>query len=202
MTAEAEGYAMNSPKAVQRKAVKQRKSEDVEESKLDDFDISSLTALSDVDLSCADEVLRETYDNLSKYAAENGETQESFNSILAPVNNLIDHVLQETAEARLKQAVDRYTMMNDPLAGVSGQLLNVNYRGNTTCRQYMATSSFGDFSTDQFSQMTNKFDGQYLNQQFDNASMICDAFNRQYLPEIQVEDESSFSYAKWLNEIL
>lgn len=205
VTTEEEGYAMNSPKAVQRKTSKQRKEADAEASKMDDFDISSLSALSYVDLSCADEVLRETYDNLAKFAAENGETQESFNSILAPVNSLIDRVLHETAQARLKQTVvDRFptTLANDALvAEVSGQLLSASGRGST-CRQYMAAASFADLSADQYAQIAAKLDGHFMSQPYDNANIICDAFNRPYLPEIQVEDEASFGCNKWLNEIL
>lgn len=226
VTTEEEGYAINNPKLVRRKVAKQEKVDDVDANRIDDFDISSLGALSDVDLS--DEVLRETYDNFAKYSAQNGESQESFSCMLAPVNNLIDRVLQETNnEMRTNRAMMEsnkpYVMTNEDSMN---HLPAMNYR-STTCRQYLS-SALGDLPGDhQYAQTNTKLDNQYLNSSpgdhqyaltstrldnqymnsFDNMNPICDAYNKQcstthYMQNVAVEDESSFSYAKWLNEIL
>ncbi len=204
VTTEEEGYAINSAKSVLRKRKK-----DVEENGIDEFDISSLTALSDVDLSCADEVLRETYDNFSKYSTENGESPDSLNSILEPVNNIIDHVLQGTQRSRMKsqQLEDKYVMIgNESGPAVAMGVPNTNnYRG-AACRQYLAATSL-DLGADPYSKIDNQFAN---SSSFDNAgNILCDAdgFNRHYntmpsLQDMQVDDETSFSYAKWLNEIL
>lgn len=231
-------------------------------SKLDDFDISSLSALSDVDLSCADEVLRETYDTFSTYSAENVDSPESLNSILAggPVQ-LIDQVLRNsnvqqtvTLQKEVANHVDAaksYSMMSanttsTSVAAVAAAVAaastepshytengmvpsQINYQRAAaavtaaTCRQYL-TSAFGDILNDEHfpSQVAAaaaaaaaagvKVDGQFLSTSaataFDgNANQMVEnvygsrQYHSNFLLEMQVEDESSFSYSKWLNEM-
>lgn len=202
VTTEEEGYVMNSPKIVKQKS-KQTK-DSIDASKITEFDIS-LSALSDVDLSCADEVLRETYN--FKYSGENVESQESLNSILAPAQ-LIDHVLQEadtSIPAQKSSIIDtkQYEIVSE--LNFVDNILPVNYRAAAaTCRQY---SNFGDvLSNDYAAQIANKMDNQYLNSSFDGTGAMMDnAYNRQYASQytqqVPAEDETSFSYSKWLNEI-
>lgn len=195
---------MNSPKLVQRKTAKQRKKNDPVEDKIEDFDISTLTEL-DIDLSCADEVLRETYDNFSKYSVESGESQESFNSILAPVNNIIDHVLQEEdINTRMKQEQSLMENKQYEMIINAEHQYSMNYR-NTTCRQYV--TSFDDLSTNGCSSIGNKIENQYMNSSFDPSNGMCESFNRHNpvqssnLQDIQVEDDT-VNFYRCLEQII
>lgn len=202
---------MNSPKLIQRNTAKQPKNKQktVEENSVEEFDIASLNALTDVDLSCADEVFRETYDSLAKYSTENGESQESFSSVLGdPVNNLLDHVLQqETNDVRLKTDVIEHThaAMSSNQMMMENQYQTINYRVNSN-RQYVA-SSYSDFQTDPYAQIATRIDTRYFGPNFDIGN-VNDGFSKQFcntgscLNDMPAEDETSFSYAKWLNEIL
>lgn len=206
VTTEEEGYAVNNPKVVSRKSAKQKKLDELNTNRIEDFDISSLDTLCNVALSCGGEVFRETYDNFVKYSPDNSESQESLSCMLAPVNNLIDHVLQDTNnDIKInKLTLDNTRQYISPNDDSLNHLLAMNYR-STTCRQYLS-STFGDFSSDQCSQQTNiKMNHQYSNSVSNLNSMMCDGYNKQcvvthHLQDIAVEDESSLPYTKWLNE--
>ncbi|XP_065203762.1 zinc finger protein 93-like [Planococcus citri] len=211
VTTEEEGYALNSPKVVKQQKNKQTKDIVDTTNQLDEFDITSLSGLTDVDLLCADEVLCDTY-NFSKSSNGSVESQESLNSILAPAQ-VVDHVLQQATEQK-SSIMDpkHYDMLAQTSAAnyVDNNLPPMNFR-SFSCRQYLP-QNFGDVLNAEYaSQMastSSKFDNQYLSASFEDTSgMMENACNRQYasnylsVPEIPVDDENTFSYSKWLNEI-
>lgn len=206
---------MNSPKVVKQQKTKQTKDIVDATNQLDEFDITSLSGLTDVDLLCAEEVLCETY-NFSKSSTGSTESQESLNSILAPAQ-VVDHVLQQAAEPASMQKSSlmdskHFDMMAQSAAAnyVDNNLPPLNFRPFSS-RQFLP-QNFGDVLgaeyASQVASTSNKFDNQYLSASFEDANgMMENACNRQYatnylpVPEIPVEDDNTFTYSKWLNEI-